>query len=303
MHAHRVSPWLRVWRSWLLCLLCGQGVAALAAAPDTPSAAALRKQHTALASQLQHTVFQRPLVLRSTQTQQRLRGDIYALMPFGFEVVSPALTSPARWCDVMILHINTKYCHAAQEPAGTVLNLYIGTKTPQDIALATRIRFNFVVAQSTPDYFEVLLDAQEGPMGTSDYRIRLEVVALSPTQSFLHLTYSYEVGFVGRLAMQTYLATVGADKVGFSLLEPLPDGQPVYIDGMRGLVERNTMRYYLAINSFLQASQLPPPAQLEARLQAWFTAAEQYPRQLHDMERPVYLEMKRAEALRQQTPR
>jgi hypothetical protein len=224
-------------------------------------------------------------------------------MPFGYEVVAPALTSPARWCDVMILHINTKYCHSAQEPAGTVLNLYIGTKTPQDIAQATHLRFNFAVAQSTPDYFEVLLDARDGPMGTSDYRIRLEVVALTPTQSFMHLTYSYVVGFVGKIAMQSYLATVGASKVGFSLLEPLPDGQPVYIAGMRGLVERNTMRYYLAIHSFLQASQLPPSAQLEARLQGWFTAAEQYPRQLHDMERPAYLEMKRAEALRQQAPR
>jgi len=301
MHAQRISLGVRVWRSLLLCLACGHALAALAVAPDTNSAAALRKQHTALTQQLQHTVFERPLVLRSSQTQQHLRGDIYALMPFAFDVVSSALTSPARWCDVMILHINTKYCHTALEPVGMVLNLYIGTKTPQDIAQATRLRFNFAVAQSTPDYFEVLLDAREGPMGTSDYRIALEVVALTPTQSFLHLTYSYAVGFVGRLAMRSYLATVGADKVGFSLLEPLASGQPVYIDGMRGLVERNTMRYYLAINSFLQASRLPPSAQLEARLQSWFTAAEKYPRQLHDMERPVYLEMKRAEALRQQT--
>jgi len=300
MHANRVSPWVRVWLCWLLCLLCSHGAAA--AALDTHSAAALRQQHAALAQQLQHTVFQQPLVLRSTQTQQRLRGDIYALMPFAFDVAGPALTSSARWCDVMILHINTKYCHAAQEPAGTVLSLYIGTKTPQDIAQATRIRFNFVVSQSTPDYFEVLLDAQDGPMGTSDYRIALEVVALTPTQSFLHLTYSYAVGLVGRIAMQSYLATVGANKVGFSLLEPQPNGQPVYIDGMRGLVERNTMRYYLAISSFLQARHLPPAAQLDARLQDWFTAAERYPRQLHELEWPAYLEMKRAEVLRQQTP-
>jgi hypothetical protein len=117
----------------------------------------------------------------------------------------------------------------------------------------------------------------------------------------LHLTYSYTVNFTGRLAMQTYLGTIGINKVGFTVMGKRADGQPDYIRGMRGLMERNTMRYYLAIDSFLGAARAPPAVQIEKRLQNWFTAVEQYPRQLHEMDRRAYVEMKRAEYVRQQT--
>jgi hypothetical protein len=119
----------------------------------------------------------------------------------------------------------------------------------------------------------------------------------------LHLTYSYSVNFTGRLALQTYLKTVGSNKVGFTTRGIRADGQSDYIGGVRGLVERNTMRYYLAIDSYLGAAGVAPAAQLEQRLQSWFTSVERYPRQLHEMDRAEYLEMKRAEHLRQQAVR
>jgi hypothetical protein len=224
-------------------------------------------------------------------------------MPFPFGAVSSSFKAPDRWCEVMILHINTKYCHAADGSTGTVLSVNIGTKAPQELAQAARVVFNFQLREDTPEYFEVLLDAKDGPLGTSDYRIRLEAVSLPQSRTFLHLTYSYSVNFAARLAMQAYLATTGADKVGFTVVDKLATGQPVYVAGVRGLVERNTMRYYLAIESFLQSAQSAPAVQLDERLQAWFTAVEQYPRQLHEMDRTTYLDMKHAEVLRQQTAR
>jgi hypothetical protein len=66
-------------------------------------------------------------------------------------------------------------------------------------------------------------------------------------------------------------------------------------------VERNTMRYYLAIDSYLATAEAAPQVQFENRLQTWYSAVEEYPRQLHEMERDAYLEMKRAEYARQQT--
>jgi len=65
-------------------------------------------------------------------------------------------------------------------------------------------------------------------------------------------------------------------------------------------MERNTMRYYLAIDSFLGATRTAPAARFEKSLQNWYTAADRYPRQLRDMERQEYVEMKRAEYVRQQ---
>jgi len=95
--------------------------------------------------------------------------------------------------------------------------------------------------------------------------------------------------------VQAYLATAGADKVGFS------SSGGKLIGGMRGIVERNTMRYYLEIDAYLSAAAAPSGQRVERRLAAWFDATEQYARQLHEIARPDYLAMKRREVQRQQT--
>lgn len=268
---------------------------------EVDSAAKLRAKYMQLKDSLQQNQFKRPLVLDSTEAQNRLKGDIYAVVDYPISAVKAGLASPYHWCDVMLLHINTKYCRAMEGPAGAALKVNIGKKTPEELTDAPQVNFNFKQTRATPEYFEIVLDAEKGPMGTSDFRILLEAVSLPNSKTFLHLTYSYAVNFAGRVAMQTYLKTIGSRKVGFTVIGKQPDGQPIYIGGMRGLVERNTMRYYLAIDSFLAAARVAPEAQFEQRIQNWFSAVERYPRQLHEVERRDYLEMKRAEYLRQRT--
>ena len=201
----------------------------------------------------------------------------------------------------MILHINTKFCRATTDSAHTVLSVNIGKKTPQPIEDAYPIEFAYRVNVATSKYLEIELNALEGPLSTRNYRIQLQAVPVGNGQTFLHLTYSYDYGMAGRLAMKTYLATVGSGKVGFTLTGQQSNGQPEHIGGMRGVVERNTMRYYLAIDAYLGALATPPPRQLQKRLQGWFTATEQYPRQLREVTRTAYIDMKRGEYLRQQT--
>ena len=265
--------------------------------------ATLSAKYASLAAPLRQNQFKRPLLVYSAEAQNRLQGDIYAVVDYPFGVVSAGLNNPDHWCDVMLLHINTKYCRALVGPSGTTLRVHIGKKTPEELADAPRVAFNYSVAVATPEYLDIELNAKDGPLGTSDYRIVLEAMTLPNAKTFLHLSYAYTTNLAGRLAMQTYLATIARDKVGFTVIATRADGQANYIGGMRGLVERNTMRYYLAIDCFLGAAGLAPAAQLEQRLQSWFTAVEQYPRQLHEMEREEYLAMKRAENLRQQTVR
>lgn len=284
---------------WLL-LLCAAVVAGAAMAAVDP-VATLRVKYTALEPQLRQNQFRQPLVLDSVETPNRLSGDIYAVVAHPFDTVSSGLNSPDHWCDVMLLHINTKYCRALVAPSGTTLHVHIGKKTPEALSMAPRFDFSYRLASLSPEYLDIVLRAKDGPLGTSDYLIELEAVALPNGKTFLHLTYSYAVNLAGRLALRTYLATVGSAKVGFTVVGQLSDGQAEYIGGMRGLMERNTMRYYLAIATYLDAASATPPIQLEQRLQAWFTATERYPRQLHEIDRAAYLEMKRAEYLRQQT--
>jgi len=287
---------------WSRCLLlaCAIGIACTAMAESDP-VAALRAKYVSLQESLRQNQFKRPLVLDSAEAPNRLKGDIYAIIDYPFDTVSAGLNNPDHWCDVLFLHINTKYCRALAGPLETtILRVNIGTKTPQDLAYAARVELNYRVVAAVPEYFEIMLYAKDGPLGTSDYGIRLEAAALPNAKTFLHLTYSYAINLSGRLAMQTYLATIGRSKVGFTVIGKRADGQPDYIGGMRGLVERNTMRYYLAIDTFLGAAG---EAQLEKRLHNWFAAVEQYPRQLHEMDRGEYLDMKRAEYVRQQTVR
>ena len=298
MHKHFGSRKL----SWLggMLLICATGVVGAAMVKPDP-AASLRAKYLSLEEALQQNQFKQQLVLDSAELPSRLTGDIHAIVDYPFAAVNAGLNNPKNWCDVMLLHLNTKYCHAAKEPSGTALKVNIGKKTPEDLADAARVEFNYSVATATPEYFEINLNARDGPLGTSDFIIRLEAVTLPNAKTFLHLTYSYAINISGRLAMQTYLGTVGSNKVGFTVIGKQADGQPDYIRGVRGLMERNTMRYYLAIDSFLGATRTAPAARFEKRLQNWFTAAELYPRQLHEMDRRTYVEMKRAEHVRQQT--
>lgn len=199
-----------------------------------------------------------------------------------------------------MLHVNTKYCRAASDSHGSVLQVNIGKKFDQPLDEAYRVDFAYRVAAESPDYLKVMLTADEGPLSTRDYRVILEAVPVDDGETFIHFTYSYAYGFAARLAMQIYLGTIGSGKVGFTVVGKQSDGQPLHIGGMRGLVERNTMRYYLAIEAFLGALSAPPQARLEKSLRDWFAAIERYPRQLHELEQSEYLDMKRKEYLRQQ---
>ncbi|WP_233850210.1 hypothetical protein [Paraburkholderia sp. HD33-4] len=303
----RSSAGNRRTRTWWVVLMtavfCFLWQSAFVQADD--SAARLHAKYQSLTQQLAHNQFQRPLYLESQELPSALKGDIYGVLNHPFAVVSGALNDPVRgpanWCDVLILHLNTKYCHASTGDSGTVLTVNIGKKTEESLSSSYRVQFQFRPVASTPDYFRVELTAATGPLSTKDYRIVLEAIPVGDNRTFIHLTYAYGYGTAGRFAMKTYLATIGSDKVGFSTTPDSSASDPQYIGGVRGLVERNTMRYYLAIEAYLGALASPADARLDKRLADWFDATEQYPRQLHEVSRDDYMQMKHNEYQRQQT--
>lgn len=283
----------------LICGVCFAGGKSFAAEPDM-SVVPLRAKYAELGKQLLNNQFQRALYLDSAESSHDLKGDIYAVVDYPFATVDMALNNPAHWCDVLILHMNVKYCHASSNKSDTVLAVNLGRKYDQPLADAYRLEFNYRGVITTPDYFALELNAENGPLSTRDYRIWVEATPVKDGRTFLHVTYAYAFGLTGRLAMQGYLATIGRGKIGFTVTGKLPNGQPTYIQGVRGVVERNTMRYYLAIDAYLAALATRPKDQLEKRLQHWYNATDQYARQLHEVERDDYLAMKRKEYQRQQ---
>ena len=279
----------------LLAALCFQPRA------QAQDAASMNARQTALREALASNAFGRPLVLESTQSDNGLKGEVHAVVGQPFGVVRPALQGMDHWCDILILHLNVKNCLARGSGVDSMLRLAVGRKFDQPLADAYRVDFAYRVVASQSDYLKVLLEADAGPLGTRDYRIVVEAVPRDARTSFVRMSYAYAYGMAARLAMQGYLATIGPDKVGFSITGREADGAPILVGNVRGAVERNTMRYYLAIEVYLGALHLPPAEQAERRLHDWFTAIERHPRQLHDLEREQYLSMKRRELTRQRT--
>ena len=272
--------------------------ALLPAAASAQDAATLRARHAALHDKFANNQFGRPLVLESTETSSDLKGDVYAVVDHPFPMVQQALQSAEHWCDILILHLNVKRCRAVGGAAKT-LNLNVGRKFDQPIEDAYQLNFAYRVVAATNDYLQVLLTADEGPMSTKNYRIQVEAVPVDAKRTVIHMSYAYGYGFTARIAMQTYLSTLGSAKVGFTILDR-KDGKPVYQAGVLGLLERNTMRYYLAIDAYLSAYSLPAAEQFERRIREWYASTERYAAQLHEMEQNEYLDMKRKEMRRQQ---
>jgi hypothetical protein len=264
---------------------------AFAGVAQAQDAAALHAKFDTLQDRLAHNAYGRPLVLQSTQDSDRLEGEVYARVDQPYPMVQKALQGTQNWCGILILHLNVKMCHAL--PAG--LDMALGRKYDQPAEDAYKLHFDYRSIADGADYLKAELTSGEGPLGTRDYRIAVEAAPLDAGHTMLHMSYAYGFGFTARVAMNAYLSTAGSDKVGFSVTGKDGDGKPTYVGGVRGLVERNTMRYYLAIDDYVAA---PAPTQLEQRLDTWFDATERYPRQLHELDKGDYMAMKREEAKR-----
>lgn len=276
-------------RSTFLALsLCG-----LAMPVEAQDAEALRSRHAALRAQLAESPFGRPLHVESSETGSSHKGAIYAIVDEPFKLVGAALRSAAQWCDVLILQANVKNCETSNA-GGEALSLFVVREPTDPPEEAYRTDFAYAVPSSNSDYLNVALGSKEGPFGTTDYRIRLEATPLDAERTFLHLAYSYTVRGTARMGMQMYLATSGRGKVGFSVVDRTPEGRPVYVRGVRGVVERTTMRNYLALEAYLGTLETPAAERMERRLRAFHAGLERYPRQLHELELDEYLEIKKS---------
>ncbi len=157
------------------------------------------------------------------------------------------------------------------------------------------LRYEFRIVEAEEDYFRVVLTAAEGPLDTRDYALELEAIPLATGGTFVHLGYACHYGFGTRMFMAGYFATSGSDKVGFSVVGADAKGNPVYVDGIEGLMERNSVRYQLAIQAYLDTLAVPEGQRFERRIARWFDLTERFRPQLFELEQEEYLRNKRRE--------
>jgi hypothetical protein len=269
--------------------LAAQGCCA-AGAPD--AAAALRARYAELQDRLRDSAFGLALYVDSQQLPERLAGDLYGVINEPFANVRAALADRRQWCELLLLHLNVKDCRTARVERQDGIVLSLGGKNEVGGDNGTQLDYRFSKPASTPDYLDIVLAADKGPYGTTDHRIALEATALPDGRTFIHLSYAHGYGPVARLALNAYLSTVGRNKVGFTVVSQGQDGQPVYVGGVRGIVERNCMRYFLAVIAYVRGAAAPPDQRLEKRLADWFDLTERYPRQLHEVTRGQYFDTK-----------
>ena len=277
--------------SLFLLSLTGRG----AAADSVPRGGkALLASYATLSAKLQKNQFGAPIALESFESKGSQQVDMYGVFNYPFNAVRSALQSPDDWCDITTLHVNIKACTAKKAGDHWLVTIYSGRKYYQAPADAYPLKLVFRIVTQQPDYFDLGMTADEGPLRTKDHRIKLEAVPLDQGRTFVHFSYSYSHGPLATMAIKTYFATLARDKIGFST-QAGKGGTPVLIGGVRGAVERNTVRYYLALQTFMDTLKYPEGSRFEQRLSRWFDLTARYPRQLKELEKSEYLDTKRRE--------
>ncbi len=270
-------PAVKLWAIGIVAV--GLAVAGASAAPPAPPRPA----------SVSETPLDETLRIESTESDGRLRGEIRAVIGHPFHRVS-ALADPAHWCGLLTFLPNIRQCRAGAD--GRQLTLQFARRFDEPVADTYAVRFG-VGTSLLDDGLEIVLRAPDGPLGTSDYRLELAAIPAGEGQVSLRVQYGYAYGLIAGLLARAYLATRGRDKVGFTVVGTDAQGRTEYIDGLRGAVERNAMRLYLAIDAYLDAIDEPPGRRREQSLRAWLDAIARHPRQLAEENPAAYFEAKR----------
>jgi hypothetical protein len=243
-------------------------------------------------AKMQTTSFGIPLCLESLERDNKVHADVYGIFDYPFSSVVSMLKVPANWCDIVSLHPNVKACTYRELPGAWLLTFYVGRKVYQPQEDTRQVVYHYRSVEQQQRYLDIILSADAGPFGTKDHRMRFEAIPLEWGRTFVHVSYSYSDSAALRLTEKIYFATIGWGKIGFTVTGTDRNGNPVYIGGPRGAIERNAVRYYFAIQSFLSTLRYPEENRFSMRISRWYDLTDHYRKQLFDLEKKDYLAFK-----------
>lgn len=255
-------------------------------------AAALHDKRMSFESQRIHNASGKSLSLQSQQGDSWVDSDIYAVVEHPFDVISSGFSSASAVCELLSLHLFVRSCTPSTAGHEQTLTVVGGSKR-LPVGVLRDLMYKMQVEFADNTYTRTTLFAAEGPFSTRDYRMVFEAEPIDAMHTFVHFSYAYGYGTAAKLAMQVYQATTGRTKIGFSVVGHSADGQPAYVRGERGALERNAMRSYLCLLAFASVQSGEPAAKRDARLLAWFALTERYADQLHEINLNEYLSEKR----------
>lgn len=230
-----------------------------------------------------------PFSIESSVSKTASRVDIYGTFKYPFDIVKNELLVPANWCEVLFPNINVRACTYKKLNDTWLLNIYNVDKLFEPLDDAYQLNFEYRVSELQARYFDISLTAHKGPFHTKDHEFGLEAIPLDEGSTFIHLRYSYGYSSLAYLLMKLF----GGSRIGFSVTGADGNGNPVYVDGLRGSVERNVVCYYLALLAYLDTRKVPTEQRFEKRISQWYDLAGRYKKQLIEMEKEEYLTYKR----------
>ncbi len=279
----------------LLAALLGVDTAAQAdpAAREDLAAAYRERQAT-----LDRGPFAVPMQVEASVSEDRVAGNVYAVLDHPFSHLARELAKPSVWCEILTLHFNVKSCLvqvSADDPA--VTDLLIATARKYYVPPSSRntLSYRLDLSRSDAEVVKGSLGAERGPLGVRDMQIEVGAIGLPDGRSFVRLHYGYTEGWATRIATRAYLATFGRRKIGFSVTGRTATGDPIYVRGAAGALERNALRYHLAIEAWFDTLAKHEGDRFEARVARWYDLTDRHSEQLYEMSRETYRDMKRRE--------
>ncbi len=226
-----------------------------------------------------------PFHVESSANKNASQVDIYGIIKYPFEIVQDKLLVPTNWCDIVLPHLNVRACTYKKVNDTWLLNIYNVDKSSEPLEDAYKMKFVYLVSALQPVYFAVALTAQEGPFHTKDHQFGLEAVPLAKDTTFIHFRYSFRYSALGYFLMKIFVGS----RTGFSIIGTDSDGNPVYVDGLRGLVERDVVYYYLAIMAYFHTLNAPPDQRFDMQISQWYDLTARFKKQLFEMKKEEYL--------------
>jgi len=220
---------------------------------------------------------------------EKMKGSLAARNPYGVPVHVESEQTKSR----IVGRVFGLLDHDIQ--TFTEVSRYLGRKYYEPPEEAHKLQLDFRIDELKRDYLRVSLTGGRGPLGIHDYLLSLEVIPVGDNRSFVCFAYAYGFGAIAEMAISSYLQTLGRKKIGFSVVGVDNEGSPIYTRGMRGIIERNVMRYYLAVKAYLDTLHTPQRDRFEKRLNLWFDLTERYHAQLYEYDREYYLACKKRE--------
>jgi hypothetical protein len=225
-----------------------------------------------------------PFHVESAENKNTSHVDIYGTVKYPFEMVRNNLLLPTNWCDILLSHPKVRACTYKKIDDTWLFNIYVVNKSSESIEDADEMKFVFRVSELQPEYFDIDFTAHEGPHNTKDHKFELEAIPLEKNITFIHANYSFGYSLLVYLPMKLFIGS----KIGFSITGTDSAGNPVYVEGLRGTVERDVVYYYLAILAYLDTFQAPSDQRFDRRISEWYSLTAKFQKQLAELKKEEY---------------